>query len=323
MYAGVINDKHYGGVFVSTDFGQTWKQQSEGLNGRDVFLLGQSRDGMLVAGTSDGLFRWDGSSWVPCDRLESHTAAPVKWRAAGHSRNRERRTARTRRVTPRQAKPEVSDGIRGRITALDVSGDVWYAATSEGVFRSGDRGAAWEGPVLRTETPGSFNGAGDYRTFAEAGAMVYAGRRQGIMVSSNRGATWQAASLPAGLSVLQSLTVAGDGSLWAGGVGGVFYSPDHGKSWTHLSRLPVSDVNSLTWLPALRRVVLTSAQSTVIFAIDPRDKNWKWWNPGWTVRSAASVGGRLVAASLYNGVVTQPEPETASAGGGGVQAAQR
>src|SRR5262249_31001345 len=39
LYAGLINDKHYGGVFVSHDQGSRWKQMNVGLGDRDVFAL--------------------------------------------------------------------------------------------------------------------------------------------------------------------------------------------------------------------------------------------------------------------------------------------
>jgi hypothetical protein len=39
IYAGVLNDKTYGGVFVSEDGGNTWSQRSIGLDGRDIFTL--------------------------------------------------------------------------------------------------------------------------------------------------------------------------------------------------------------------------------------------------------------------------------------------
>ncbi|HZD07951.1 MAG TPA: hypothetical protein VE176_06865, partial [Candidatus Limnocylindrales bacterium] len=66
LYAGVLNDKEFGGVFVSRDAGQTWKQNSDGLDGRDVFVLRQAADGALVAGTDHGIFALppNGSRWI-------------------------------------------------------------------------------------------------------------------------------------------------------------------------------------------------------------------------------------------------------------------
>ena len=59
LFAGVVNDKDWGGVFESENGGQSWVQRSEGLEGRDVFSLGQAPDGTMIAGTSHGLFRLD------------------------------------------------------------------------------------------------------------------------------------------------------------------------------------------------------------------------------------------------------------------------
>ena len=42
IFAGVVNDKSYGGVFVSSDGGARWKQIADGLDGRDVFVLAQA-----------------------------------------------------------------------------------------------------------------------------------------------------------------------------------------------------------------------------------------------------------------------------------------
>jgi photosystem II stability/assembly factor-like uncharacterized protein len=58
IYAGVVNDKQFGGVFLSSDSGRHWKQFSLGLGNEDVFTLGQDRSGRLFAGTNRGLFRY-------------------------------------------------------------------------------------------------------------------------------------------------------------------------------------------------------------------------------------------------------------------------
>ena len=162
----------------------------------------------------------------------------------------------------------------------------------------------------------------DYLTIAADGKRVFIGRREGMMASDNDGATWQPLKLPAGLTVLASLALTPDGTLWAGGREGVFYSRDHGDSWTALDRLPVVAVNGLTWDMTLNRLIVTCDVGTVIYSIDPRDQSWTWWNAGWTVHSVASLNGRLAAASLYSGVVLQPVTETDKATGS-VQDARR
>lgn len=306
LYAGVINDKIYGGVFFSSDEGRNWRQESDGLHGRDVFVLAQSGDGTVLAGTSDGIYRLDGGTWVAANAV-SPTAPAVPER----TESRQQRTRGRRRAA--EPPPQEPQEIHGRVTALAASDDAWYAATGSGVFRSTDRGGQWE-QVLTPHDATSFFRDGEYLALAVSGRTVYAGRREGIMVSHDAGASWQAAPFPAGLTVLATLGLAPDGSLWAGGREGVFYSENGGESWTPLRRLPVVAINSIAWDPSLGRLIVTSGEGTLIYAIDPRDRTWQWWNTGWTVRATASVNGRLAAASLYSGVVIQPVMEAAGSG---------
>jgi len=309
LYAGVINDKTFGGVFTSSDQGLTWKQQSDGLRGRDVFVLAQSGDGTLLAGSSNGVFRWDGTAWTPADAIAAPPdppPAPVAEKNHSHER-------KAHPAAPE--KPADPPRLAGRVTALSMAAGAWYAATPQGVFRSSDRGASWSS-VLASAGAGNFTATGDYLTIAANAEDVFIGRRDGVMVSADSGTTWQALKLPPGLTALAALALTPDGALWAGGREGVFYSQDHGSSWQPLNRLPVVAVNSLTWDPSLSRLIVTCDVGTVIYSVDPRDQSWTWWNTGWTVHSVASINGRLAAASLYSGVVVQPAPETARAGGG-------
>ena len=45
LYAGVVNDKKYGGVFRSSDGGAHWEQLGSGLDGSDVFALAETKEG--------------------------------------------------------------------------------------------------------------------------------------------------------------------------------------------------------------------------------------------------------------------------------------
>jgi len=314
LYVGVINDKTFGGVFVTTDYGKTWKQQSDGLHGVDVFELAQSNAGTLLAGTSDGIFRWSGTAWVAADG----GPAPAATLSARSRKTAAHRTSRNPHQPARARRPaRGSDGriLRGRVTALAAAGNAWYAATAQGVFRSTSDGDSWDGPILGAPAAGSLESPDRYTAMAVEGASIFASRRDGIMVSSDQGATWEPVALPGGLTLVDALAVTPNGMLWAGGREGVFYTADRGHTWKRLRQLPVVGINSLAWDAERHRVLLTSGESTIIFAIDPGDKTWKWWNAGWPVRSVATLNGRLLAASLFSGVVAAPEPETASAGG--------
>ena len=64
VYAGLVNDKEFGGVFFSQDSGQHWSQLSKGLGSEDVFTMGQDSKGQLFAGTNRGLFRFSDKTQI-------------------------------------------------------------------------------------------------------------------------------------------------------------------------------------------------------------------------------------------------------------------
>lgn len=299
LYAGVVNDKMYGGVFTSADAGRTWQQQSEGLDGRDVFSLAQSSEGTLLAGTSHGIFAWQGNRWQPAGRVVRTEEKAVYVKRKGKS------VKTTKSV-------EVPAGeIDGRVNSLDLSQPIWYAATAKGVYASRDQGKVWVGgPVL---------GQADFLTVHAQGPTVLATRRTGIALSQDEGRTWNELPMPGKLTAVRTSTLAPGGSMWLGGREGVYYSTDKGANWTFLSSLPFSDISGMDYDGDLRRIVITSWSSTWVMAVNEADKSWKWWDAGWHVRGVRSNGGRLLAASLYNGVVEQPASGAAapSAGAGG------
>jgi photosystem II stability/assembly factor-like uncharacterized protein len=299
MYAGVVNDKTYGGVFVSEDGGKTWNQRSSGLDGRDVFSLAQSDDGVVLAGTNRGIFRWDGSSWQ-ADGNVINTAEKTIYVV--------RRGKRVKKTVTESSKPVVIDT---QVNDLSVNGPVWFAATADGVYRSVTQGASWTGPVLNDP---------QYRFVDAHGAIVFAARRNDLRISEDSGMNWKPIALPAKLSSVRALTTAPNGTLWLGGREGAFYSNDHGQTWQQMTTLPIGDIGNVDWDDALQRIVITSTDSTLVFAIDSSDKTWKWWDAGWRVRMVHTMGGRLVAASLYDGVVVQPSDANAP---GATQQAQR
>lgn len=285
LYAGVVNDKMYGGVFTSGDDGRTWQQQSQGLDGRDVFSLAESPDGTLLAGTSHGIFMWQDGRWQPAGHVVEYVEKTVY----------ERRKGKSVKTTKTIAKP--AGEIDGRIHQLDLRHSTWFAATSAGVFQSTDGGKLWTGgPVL---------GQADYHSVHSAGPFVLATYRTGISISQDGGKTWQPEALPGKLTSIHASTIAPGGSLWVGGREGVYYSTDNGANWTFMSQLPISDINGIEYDGDLKRIVITSWSSTWVMAVNETDKSWKWWDAGWHVRGVRSNGSRLLAASLYNGVVMQ------------------
>ena len=284
MYAGVVNDKTYGGVFVTEDGGKTWVQRSAGLEGRDIFSLAQADDGTILAGTSRGIFRWSGSEWKP-----DGTVVNVKTKEVTVIR----KGKKTTKTVTETSKPET---IESQAYDLFVNGPVWFAATADGVYRRPATGSTWTGPVIKEP---------DYHFVDVQGSSVFAASRKSLKLSDDGGETWTNLELPEQLKSVHALATSPNGTLWLGGREGVFASDDRGHTWSKLP-LPIAHIDNVDYDSGLKRVVATSADSTLVFAIDPAEKNWKWWDAGWNVRMVHSIGGRLFAASLYDGVVVEP-----------------
>jgi photosystem II stability/assembly factor-like uncharacterized protein len=287
IYAGVLNDKTYGGVFVSEDGGNTWNQRSIGLEGRDIFALRQAPSGDVYAGTNHGVMFLAGGGWEP--RSSIVNTKEIESTLV----EKKKRVKVTKEVTL------PAKDLESRVTDVNVSGPIWYAASATGLYTSRNQGTSWQG--------GEVLGHTEFVRVAISGDTVLAAGRQFIVSSNDEGKSWQPVSMPAQAKTLRFLVSADNGSFWIGGREGVFYSEDKGQSWTQLSSLPFSDVDGLDFNPEYKRLMVTSANGTLMMAIDPVKKDWNWWDIGWNVHTVRTAGGRLVAASLFDGVVLQPK----------------
>lgn len=301
LFAGVVNDKTYGSVFVSPDGGVTWDHVGEGLEGRDVFALGQSQDGAVMAGTNRGIFMLDaatmgapGASWSPRNTIQNSLVKKSVVVRKG------------KRVPVETRVKDKARKLDGRVYALDLSGEVWLASTSSGLLTSLDHGATWQGGLVM--------GSGEYHTAAAHGVVMAAARRDGLVLSTDAGLTWTPVEIPIGITRIYRLTFSADGTLWLGAREGVYLSRDQGKAWLWLERLPFRDINDLYFDAARNRVLVSSRVSDFIYGIDPVSLAWTWTQAGWKIFLIRAAGGRLLAASLYDGVVVEPHTAVAQAG---------
>lgn len=287
IYAGVVNDRAYGGIFVSNDHGQTWTQKSEGLDGRDVFSLGQAEDGTILAGASHGVFRLEGNKWTPSDKVVNVTHKTTYV------------LQKKKKVPVDKAISVPGPDIDGRVNSIDASGNTWFLASTQGVYTSTNNGATWSGgPLL---------GVSDYGVIRASGGKILAAGRKNLVLSSDEGKNWSALSLPSALTTVHAIEIAPNGSFWIGGREGVWMSEDEGKTWKSQDLLPFREINGLTYDPASQSVLITSWRSTWIFAVHINDKTWKSFDAGWNLHVVRSATGRFVAASVYDGVIVQPE----------------
>ena len=196
--------------------------------------------------------------------------------------------------------------LQSPVNALDVSGDVWVAATSYGIVTSKDKGASWQGgPVM---------GEGDFLSVATHGDDMVAARVDGAVFSKDAGQTWWPMGVPTMLTHIHRVVFSPDGTLWLGAREGVYYTRDLGKSWMWIQRLPFRGVDDLSYDAAAKKILASSRSSDEVYAIDPKTMKWDYWQTGYDIVLIRAAGDRLVAASLNDGVLLGPTVGAAASG---------
>jgi photosystem II stability/assembly factor-like uncharacterized protein len=302
IYVGVVNDREFGGVFYSRDGGQHWLQKSSGLGGKDVFTLKQASNGALVAGTNHGTYLLErtASEWRPINNVvvEKTTFRTVK---KGSKKSQVASKTSTRSV------------LDAKVNDIEIVGDRWMAATSNGLYFSKDQGKAWTGgPVL---------GEKDFISVHSKGETVVAAARTKVFVSSDKGATFTERDLKQYVTIIRGVTMTPDSQIFVASREGAFKSSDSGATWSHvLTGLPDKEITSVMYDTNGSRLLATSLQTGVIFQSTDSGRTWQRGpDSGYPLRRVSIVHGRFIGATPFDGVILQPEnePQSAAAGSGG------
>ncbi|HUJ24130.1 MAG TPA: hypothetical protein VLX58_21490 [Bryobacteraceae bacterium] len=294
LYAGVVNDKEYGGLFVSRDAGEHWTQINDGLAGHDIFTLGQTPEGTLLAGTNRGIFaraQMD-KAWRPMNNLINATAAANQAILPASALH----TGKSQKIPTDDPSP--SHELSGRVTQLEIVGETWFAATAEGLFASADEGASWSGGVVL--------GQRNFVAVRAAGQMVVAITPATLVVSRDGGHHWYAPNLPDNIAPLTGVALAPQG-IWLASRGGAYASRDGGETWQHaISGIDALDVTSMMYDGDNGRLLAT----TISGAFESADLGRTWHRTGEPtsrLRGISLGGGRLYARTDFDGVVAQKD----------------
>jgi photosystem II stability/assembly factor-like uncharacterized protein len=196
--------------------------------------------------------------------------------------------------------------LDSRVNALDLSSDVWLASTTIDLLTSRDQGASWQGgPVM---------GDGEYVSVAVHGSTMAAARADLVILSTDAGSTWIPIQVPAMVTRIQQVAFSKDGTLWLGAREGVYFTRDIGKTWLWIQRFPFRDVDDLSYDSTQDIVLVSSRQSEEVYAIDPKTLKWNWWETGYRIGQVRAAGERLLAASLHDGVLVEPQPAGVASG---------
>ena len=307
ILAGIVNDKSYGGAFLTTDAGQSWSQIADGLEGRDVFTFAQAKDGAILAGTNHGIFALEG------DPAAGDTFSHPHWVMRSNIVNAGSRivneTVNGRKVSRFENIKLPPRSLSARIYDFDLTTDIWAAATAEGVFTSKDKGETWQGGLVL--------GSAEYRSIASYKGEILVARRTGAAFSRDGGISWDPVGLPSKIKDIRTVAFSKEGELWVGAGDGVYFSRDFsqngGKTWFWLEKVPVRDVGDLAFDPATGHMLVTSRSSPMLYAIDPVTLAHTGMQTGYRLFMARVAGNARFAASLQDGVLTDPQPLKAAA----------
>lgn len=237
------------------------------------------------------------------------------------------------KATP--AKPAKPNRVDSGVYSMVRAGNVLFAATGTGLLRSGDGGQHWtmlsslplndvhflaleptvaDGVVpaeVKATGSGPFDPAPVPSTAAgednsAAPTLLVAALNQ-MMLSHDGGMSWNPVTLPGDLTQIGAVCIDGNHRLWVGGREGVWFSPDGGTSWKTLRNLFLRGVNNLYYDGVGHRVLVTGSNSSNAFSVQMADDKVTYWDTGWKLRFVRPVGDHLVGATLFDGIVVQPE----------------
>lgn len=293
LLAGVVNDKSYGGVFLTNDQGQNWEQIAAGLDGRDVYTMAQAKDGTVLAGTNHGIFALVGTEegGQPHWELRSSIVNTGTKIVA--------ETVKGRRVNRLQNVTLPAREMGSRVAAFDLTGDTWLAATAEGLFTSADQGKTWQGGLVL--------GSAEYYTVGVWDGEMLAARRQGVVYSKDQGKSWDPLGIPSRIKDIRKIAFSKSGELWIGAGDGVYFSRDKGVTWFWLERVPARDVGDLYFDERSGRMLVTSRSSQVLYSVDPATQTFTGTTTGFRLYMARTAEGVRFAASLEDGVLMEPQ----------------
>ncbi len=302
LFAGVLNDKEFGGVFTSNDGGSHWQQMNAGLAGEDIFTLALGGEQTLLAGTNRGIFLYDTKS--------------SRWRSSNLVLT-EKKTAVTKYVKKKKTivlrSDFVKSELRGPVTQVTTTPQRWFAATQSGLYTSLDQGTSWHGgPVL---------GERHFVGVAASGDSVAAATPASLLLSGDGGTVWTIAKLPSYITRVYGVALEPN-RVWFTSREGAFFSSDAGQTWEHvLVDMPAKQLVSVAYDSASHRMLGVASSGEIYSTTDA--KSWaRSAEPGRALRAVSVSGGRIYGITQFSGIVAAEAAageRAASAAGGGAQ----
>ena len=219
-----------GGVYLSTNNGNSWTLKETGLSNNQVWGIGFNGSYTFVAEYGVYLSTNNGNNWsisnsgITTNNMTALTVFGSNIFAGTAANGVFLSTNNGSSWTA------INNGLStNTVYTFTNSGSNIFAGTyNGGVFLSTNNGSSWTAVNNGLSTSNSIN------SFATSGSNIFAATDGGIFLSTNNGGSWSA--INTGLTNLYTRAIAISGSnIFAGTVSGVFLSTNNGSSWTAIN----------------------------------------------------------------------------------------
>ena len=310
LYASVLHDGEFGGVFTTANRGASWQQLSAGLKGLDVLslLIITKPTWKLLAGTPEGVFEYspDKPIWQNRGKWASLPNTVATNTVATES-------GAPRSGAPATATPSTAPPIAVRDLYQRGPDEPILAATSMGLFESND-GESWRPLLLDGAKGGHYAIASTLN--GSAGHQLVAASAMGMSISRDRGRSWSAVRLE-GDKQLRIRNLAASPvdpqQLLAATEAGLFRSSDGGASWqNHARGIPAGEVNDVSFNHANPLQVLAAGSGGAFYSLDGGEWYMRLGPASVAEYSSFDLnsvlvlpGAQAVAVSVNNGLFIQ------------------
>ncbi len=230
-----------GGVFKTTDGGDTWQPVSDRYFGGTIGAIAVSESNPDIVYVGGGEYPIRGNT-SHGDGVYKTTDAGRTWTYVG--------LVETRHISKIRIHPRNPD-----IVYVAALGPVFGPSPARGVFKSTDGGRSWNRILFRNDTTGAIDlsmdpsnpevlYAGLWHAYRKPWQMVSGGAGSGVFKSTDGGRSWRELTrnpgMPAGIigNIGISVSPANPRRVYAqieADSGGVFRSDDAGETWTRVN----------------------------------------------------------------------------------------
>jgi photosystem II stability/assembly factor-like uncharacterized protein len=274
----------WGGIFTSTDEGNNWIPNNEGLTNFNINCINYSTDfANVFIGTNSGVFKSSlyGDSWQ-----------------------------------------EINNGLTNKtITSLvsypapenpDNNYTILFAGTYQGIFKSSNNGLEWN-KISSLQVSSFIN---SYNL--NSGLDLLASNGKVILKSINQGENWDTCYIPSSTNtVITCLTTdmpfAGKKNIFAGtSSDGILKSTDDGVSWTELKH--DLDGIHINIIQIINNYLLAGTNKGVLISFDYGD-SWNNWSEGLinqNIKTFSVIYSKVYTGTLGNSVWVRPLGEITS-----------